>query len=130
MYEIPKELKTDIKLWAVYSSDIPFLLVMLIGTLMLEDFFTGGLFQLKMAYYLVNVVFAFLFITKPIPNVSIFKIITHGLLTDFRKVRSLDYQANQEQVTLESLRERRGADGPKEWEDRLGEYSFPLQESE
>ena len=41
MYEIPKELKTDIKLWAVYSSDIPFLLIMLLLTLMLEDFFYG-----------------------------------------------------------------------------------------
>lgn len=129
MYEIPKELKTDIKLWAIYSSDIPFLLVMLLGTLMLEDFFTGGLFKLKLAYYLVNLVFALLFITKPIPNVSIFKIISHGLLTDFRKVRSLDYQANQEQVTLAALRERRGADGAKEWEDGLGEYPLPLQES-
>lgn len=130
MYEIPKELKTDIKLWAIYSSDIPFLLVMLLGTLMLEDFFTGGLFKLKLAYYLVNLVFALLFITKPIPNVSIFKIISHGLLTDFRKVRSLDYQANQKQVTLAALRERRGADGAKEWEDSLGEYPLPLQESE
>ena len=48
MYEIPKELKTDIKLWAVYSSDIPFLLMMLLLTLMLEDFFTGGIFRLKL----------------------------------------------------------------------------------
>ena len=92
MYEIPKELKTDIKLWAVYSSDIPFLSIMLLLTLMLEDFFTGGIFHLKLAYYAVNSLFTFLFITKPVPNISIFKLITHGLLQDFRKVKSLDHQ--------------------------------------
>ena len=58
MYEIPKELKTDIKLWAVYSSDIPFLLIMLLLTLMLEDFFTGGIFRL---FSLVRLLFLPLF---------------------------------------------------------------------
>ncbi len=105
MYEIPKELKTDIKLWAVYSSDIPFLLMMLLLTLMLEDFFTGGIFRLKLAYYAVNVLFTFLFITKPVPNISIFKLITHGLLQDFRKVKSLDYQKYAAVAHLEELKE-------------------------
>ena len=105
MYEIPKELKTDIKLWAVYSSDIPFLLLMLLLTLMLEDFFTGGILRLKLAYYVVNVLFTFLFITKPIPNISIFKLITHGLLQDFRKVKSLDYQKYTTRIDLSDWKE-------------------------
>ena len=105
MYEIPKELKTDIKLWAVYSSDIPFLLVMLLLTLMLEDFFTGGIFRLKLAYYAVNVLFTFLFITKPVLNISIFMLITHGLLQDFRKVKSLDYQKYAAVANLEEWKE-------------------------
>ena len=65
MYEIPKELKTDISYWAFYSSAFPFLLLMLLLRLLLEVFFTGGTFRLKLAYYAGNVLLRFRFITKP-----------------------------------------------------------------
>mgnify|MGYP006994797577 CR=1 FL=1 len=58
-----------------------------------------------LAYYAVNVLFTFLFITKPVPNISIFKLITHGLLQDFRKVKSLDYQKYAAVAHLEEWKE-------------------------
>lgn len=91
-YRIPREMKADIKLWFIYLSDIPFIVGMLIFTMFTAPFLAESGTTLRFAYYIFNIFFTIIFISKPVPQKSVFNLMVQSIRQDLKKYRSVDYQ--------------------------------------